>query len=44
MNVILPTIVIRRIERVLIDWRERKMAEIREKHPGFGHGAFLLLF
>jgi type I restriction enzyme M protein len=32
-NVILPTIVIRRIECVLVDWRERKMAEIREKHP-----------
>jgi type I restriction enzyme M protein len=32
-NVILPTIVIRRIECVLIDWRERKMAEFREKHP-----------
>ena len=32
-NVILPTIVIRRMECVLIDWRERKAAEIREKHP-----------
>jgi len=32
-NVILPTIVIRRIECVLVDWREKKTAEIREKHP-----------
>jgi len=32
-NVILPIIVIRRLECVLIQWREAKMAEIRTKRP-----------
>lgn len=32
-NVILPIIVIRRLEYVLIKWREEKKAEIREKQP-----------
>ena len=32
-NVILPTIVIRRIECVLIDWRQKKVAEIGQKNP-----------
>lgn len=32
-GVILPIIVIRRLECVLIDWRERKAAEIRAKRP-----------
>lgn len=32
-NVILPTIVIRRIECVLINWREKKAAELRQKNP-----------
>jgi type I restriction enzyme M protein len=32
-NVILPIIVIRRLECVLIQWREAKMAEIRAKRP-----------
>jgi type I restriction enzyme M protein len=31
-NVILPTIVIRRIECVLIDWREKKAVELRQKN------------
>ena len=31
-NVILPTIVIRRLECVLIDWREKKTAEIKRKN------------
>ena|SRR5436309_11280272 len=30
-NVILPIIVIRRLECVLIDWREKKTAEVRSK-------------
>ena len=32
-NVILPIIVIRRLECVLIDWREKKTAELRAKRP-----------
>src|SRR5713101_2995909 len=32
-NVILPIIVIRRLECVLVQWREAKMAEIRTKRP-----------
>ena len=32
-SVILPIIVIRRLECVLIDWRAKKAAEIQEKHP-----------
>jgi type I restriction enzyme M protein len=32
-NVILPIIVIRRLECVLIDWRERKTAEVLAKRP-----------
>ena len=32
-NVILPIIVTRRLECVLIQWREAKMAEIRTKRP-----------
>ena len=32
-SVILPIIVIRRLECVLIDWRAKKAAEIRDKHP-----------
>src|SRR3989442_4487003 len=32
-NVILPIIVIRRLECVLIDWREKKRAEVLAKRP-----------
>jgi len=32
-SVILPIIVIRRIECVLIEWRKKKTEEIREKRP-----------
>ena len=32
-SVILPIIVIRRLECVLIDWRAKKAAELRDKHP-----------
>ncbi len=32
-NVILPIIVIRRLECVLIKWREDKKVELQEKHP-----------
>ena len=32
-NVILPIIVIRRLECVLIDWREKKRAEVFAKRP-----------
>ena len=32
-NVILPIIVIRRLECVLIDWREQKVAEVLAKRP-----------
>lgn len=32
-SVVLPIIVIRRIECVLIDWREQKKAEIRDRRP-----------
>lgn len=32
-NVILPIIVIRRLECVLIEWREKKRAEVRAKRP-----------
>ncbi len=32
-NVILPIIVIRRLECVLISWREAKRAEIRKRRP-----------
>src|SRR5438128_9109030 len=32
-NVVLPIIVIRRLECVLIAWREQKTAEIRAKRP-----------
>ena len=35
-NVILPIIVIRRLECVLIDWREKKRAEILAKRPKLG--------
>lgn len=33
-SVILPIIVIRRLECVLIDWRKKKAEEIRKKRPG----------
>jgi type I restriction enzyme M protein len=33
-NVILPIIVIRRLECVLLKWREQKAAKIREEQPG----------
>ncbi len=32
-SVILPIIVIRRLECVLIEWREKKAEEIRKKRP-----------
>ena len=32
-NVVLPIIVIRRLECVLLKWREEKKIEIREKQP-----------
>ncbi len=32
-SVILPIIVIRRLECVLIDWREKKSAEVRKNRP-----------
>jgi len=33
-SVILPIIVIRRLECVLIDWRAQKSAEVRQTRPG----------
>src|SRR6185437_8303687 len=32
-NVILPIIVIRRLECVLVDWREKKAAEVQRNRP-----------
>src|SRR5258705_320986 len=32
-NVILPIIVIRRLECVLIDWRDKKIADVRKNRP-----------
>ena len=35
-KVVLPMIVIRRLECVLVDWREAKKADIRKKRPTIG--------
>lgn len=37
-SVILPIIVIRRLEYVLIDWRKKKAEEIRKKRPDINEG------
>ncbi len=38
-GVILPIIVIRRLECVLIDWREKKTAEVLARRPNLNHPA-----
>jgi type I restriction enzyme M protein len=42
-NVILPIIVIRRLECVLIKWREEKKAEIRAKQPNRSEEELIIL-